>query len=221
MTNLPDTPAAQAHLTESQLFAVAFDGETLTAGQSRHLASCADCRTAMAVWQTLDRELAVARLSNVSDNALARYQTIFETAKVNATGVNATGVVQWFGQFTDAIKASVMWNGHARLTMQVVRNGSAVGYRMLYGTELAEIELMIEPVGEQFKIEGEVLPLQTADSLLPVWLELHKRNGPLRFSGESDSHGRFHIPAMDSGAYTLYMIPAEGAAMLVDTVELA
>ncbi|MCB0062877.1 MAG: hypothetical protein KDE19_12215 [Caldilineaceae bacterium] len=217
MTNLLEPQMLpQAHLTEEQLLAIAFDASTSSATERDHLAQCPACQATVRVYQALDRELLVAKLSQLSAAAQERYQALFATARVNATSI-----ADRFAQFADAVKASVMWNGHARLATGGVRNASTTSYRMLYGTELAEIELMIEPVGHGFRIEGELLPLQSPEAILPIWLELYQVAGSVRFSGESDSEGRFHIPPMEPGAYMLYLLPPQGTPMLIDTLELA
>jgi hypothetical protein len=216
MTNLAEAQTPQDHLTELKLVSIAFDRVDPSATEAAHLTICPDCQALLTTYTTLDRELLVAKLSQVLAATQERYYTLFEPNRVNATGI-----VNRLAQFADAVKASIMWNGHARLAADGVRSASTTSYRMLYGTELAEIELMIEPVGKQFKIEGELLPLQGPDTVLPVWLEVHQGIGNILFSGESDHEGRFHIPAMDAGAYVLYLVPPQGAPMLIDALELA
>lgn len=216
MTNFPETPTAQEHIHEDRLLVLAFANASTAASEATHLARCTDCRARLQEYALLERELLVAKLSEPSAAAQQRYAAMFEHARVNATGI-----VERLAQFADAVKASVMWNGHARLAADGVRSASTTSYRMLYGTEQAEIELLVEPVGGHFKIEGELLPLQGPEAALPVWLELYQADGHVSFSGESDGEGRFHIPAMAPGEYALYLVPPVGSPMLIEALELS
>ncbi len=225
MTNSDFTTNAAHHLTEEQLFGVAFSVSPLSAIESAHLAACTLCQTQLAKVQLLSRELAVAKWSEPSTAAKERYAALFETARTN-TATPLTAINSWLGALAETVKASVMWNGRDQLLAQGVRNASTASYRLLYSTEQAEIELLIEPVAGHFKVEGELLPMQQEGQILPVLLELYE--GPLSapagsaiFSGESDDEGRFHIPPMPAGAYSLCLVPPQGAIIVVDPLELA
>lgn len=220
--NLPD------HLTDEQLQTVVCEENALSAADRAHLDACPACGQRFAAMQLLDDELLVARLSEPSAAAKERYHSLFRATEVNATGPIAAVAAQIAG-FADAVKASVMWNGRERLALQGVRSAAAASYRMLYSTKQAEIELMIEPVADNFKIEGELLPLDlpvdAEEEPFPVLWEVYEGSAaavdrtPI-FVGESDRDGRFHIPPMPAGAYTIYMIPVEGDALLIESLEL-
>ncbi len=213
--NMNPNAQRSVHLTEEQLIAVAVEDLLPTPLESTHLADCVACQERLAVYQSMARELLIAKASTVSTAAQERYIALFQSPQENRAGI-ADRLVQ----LADAVKASIMWNGHARLAMDGVRSASATSYRMLYGTDFAEIELLIEPAGSGFNIEGELVPLQAPERLLPVALEVHRGQGNVLFQGESDEEGRFQIPAMNAGTYSLFLIPVNGKAVLIDKLEL-
>lgn len=215
MTTNPESQSTQDHMTEERICAVALDGAPVSSQEEAHLTQCATCQSTLNSYNTMARELLIAKLSQPSPTAEERYVSLFAEY-----AVNATGITDRLAQFADAIKASVMWNGRERLMAAGVRNASTTSYRMLYGSTMAEIELLVEPIGAQFKIEGELLPLQAHERVLPVWLELHDQGGDLAYSGESSAEGRFHIPAMAPGEYSLYLLPPEGAPVYIESLEL-
>ncbi|HRW07439.1 MAG TPA: hypothetical protein P5121_20190 [Caldilineaceae bacterium] len=224
MTSSASTPNLSAHLAEDLLQTVALGELVLSTAERAHLDQCVSCRQRWAAIELLQEELAVARLSAPSATAHERYLALFREADVNATDPLTT-FAGYLGHLADAVVAAVMWNGRERLALQGVRNMATTSYRMLYSTEQAEIELLIEPAAGNFSIEGEVLPLGK-EVLFPVLVEVHERHTNTayytpRFSTESDDDGRFHIPPMPAGAYALYLAPTSGTALMIDPLELA
>ncbi len=223
MTISASTPYSANHLTDEKLHELAFSASALAASERDHLAGCTACQAQLAELQLLSRELQVAKWSQPSQAAKERYAALFDEAQVSAKPQSALS--SWLNTFADTVRASVMWNGRDRLVAQGIRNASSASYRMLYSTGQAEIELLIEPVAGHFKVEGELLPMQTDGAILPVLLELYRSRGsaidstPI-FSGESDDDGRFHIPPMPAGEYSLCLVPPEGMTMLIDALEL-
>ncbi|MCB0187584.1 MAG: hypothetical protein KDE31_25120 [Caldilineaceae bacterium] len=218
------TPNLPEHLAEEQLFTIAC-GELKPAESAQaHLYSCQQCQEQLAAIELVLLELEVARLSEPSPHAVERYLALFREVDVNATGPLAA-VVSHAAFFADAIKVAVMWNGRERLALQGVRTVGTASYRMLYSTEEAEIELMVEPVAGDFKIEGELLPVTAERQLFPLLLEIHDRSRhsgisiPV-FTGESDDEGRFHVPPIPAGEFAIYLAPVDGQALVIESLEL-
>ena len=224
MNNSDFTTNAANHLTDEQLHEVAFSASPLSAIDSAHLAACTICQTQLAKLQLLSRELAVAKWSEPSQAAKERYAALFDNTQTS-TPTPSPAINSWLNTLTETVKALVMWNGRDRLAAQGVRNASTASYRMLYSAGQIEIELLIEPVSSQFKVEGELLPNQSEAQILPVLLELYRGqrrapDGTPIFSGESSGEGRFHIPPMPTGIYSLYLVPPQGAIIVIDPLEL-
>lgn len=225
MTSTSPHSQDSPHLKDTVLLAVVFDQQALSAADRSHLDGCALCQQQLATLQQLADELQIAKASEPSAAATARYLALFETVQVQAAAPLAK-LAEQVANLADAVRAAVMWNGRERLAMQGVRSAAATSYRMLYSTEHAEVELMVEPVAGQFKVEGELLPLTNEREALPVYLELFAQQAagadyvPI-YTGESDQEGRFHIPPMPAGAYSLHLVPPKGRALLIDALELA
>lgn len=223
MTNPASTPNTANHLTDEQLHEVAFSASALAAIDSAHLATCAICQRQLAKVQLLSRELAVAKWSEPSPAAKERYAALFELVQAS-TPTPFPAINSLISALAETVKATVAWNGRDQLVAQGVRNASTASYRMLYSTGQVDIELLIEPVAGQFKVEGELLPTEVEGQLLPVLLELYRGqlsapDGASIFNGESDDEGRFHIPPMAAGAYSLCLVPPEGAIIVIDLLE--
>lgn len=200
------------HLAEDLLYTIAFDRLQPDTTAAAHLADCGQCRAQLAELTTLAAALALAQHSAPSAQALHSYNALF--AQVQAAP-------HPFAQLLETIRATVAWNGRAQAYAQGVRNASATGYRMLYTTSQAEVELLIEGRDGAFTIEGEILPAAAEQAVQPMWIELHQADGtPIR-AGESDDQGRFQLATLPAGHYTLYLLPPTGAALLLEALELA
>jgi len=231
MTFSTSTQTLSEHLTDEQLQAIICEKASLSVDERAHLNVCSGCEHRFAAMQLLDQELQISRMSLPSTAMKERYYSLLRETQVNATKPIAAiaAIVAEIAGFADAIKAAVMWNGRDRLAMGGVRNATAASYRMLYSTKQAEIELMVEPIAGNFKIEGELLPVDLPvdedKQLFPVLWEVYASPATAThpmpiFVGESDRDGRFHIPPMPAGAYTIYMAPIEGDALLIEPLEL-
>lgn len=201
------------HLDQDRLYAFAFDGEQPDGAATTHLAGCAACRAQLAELTALATNLALARQSTPSEAALSRYTQLFAQIPAQPSPL---------ASFIETIRASVLWNGREQSQTQGLRTAGPAGYRLLYATPQAEVELLVEPHDGTFTLEGEVLPIQEGAPLLPMWLELQEQPaGTLIQTGESDAQGRFRLSGLPAGVYALYLLPPTGAALLLETLELA
>ncbi len=200
------------HLDQDQLYAFAFDSDQPDGAATAHLAGCGTCRAQLAELTALATNLALARQSRPSEAALSRYTQLFTQIPAQPSRL---------ASLIETIRASVLWNGREQSQAQGLRTAGPAGYRLLYATPQAEVELLVEQHDGTFTLEGEVLPLQTDAPLLPMWLELQQPAGTLIQTGESDGQGRFRLTGLPAGAYALYLLPPTGAALLLEALELA
>ena len=204
------------HLAQDQLYAFAFDGVQPGAVATAHLADCTECRAQLAELTVLAAGLAVARQSTPSAAALQRYNQLFAQAPAPKSRL---------ANLIETIRASVLWNGREQAQAQGVRNAALTGYRLLYATPQAEVELLVEQRDGNFTLDGEVLPIASTTQetlpLLPMWLELQQPDGTPLVTGESDEYGRFRFADLPTGNYALYLLPPTGAALLLEALELA
>jgi len=200
------------HLAEDLRYAIAFDGLQPDAATAAHLADCKECQAQLTHLTTLAAALAVAQRSAPSEQALATYQALFAEASPTASPLT---------RLLATLRATLTWDSRAQVYAQGVRNAGATGYRLLYTTAQAEVELFIEEHDGTFTIEGEVLPTAAEQAMSPIWYELHQTDGAPSHTGESDARGRFQLTLLPAGRYTLYLLPPTGAALLLDELELA
>lgn len=201
-----------AHLNEEIFYAWVFDGSTPNAAESSHLAECPTCQGQLATIQQLAGALNVAKASEPSPAALARYAQLYTQVQ------QAPSFTQRLSEF---IVAQLQWDGRRQPAWQGVRNTQVASYRLLYATAEAEIELLVAPREGRFQIEGEVVPLADGATLLPARCELHaSSNAELIDTTACAADGRFHLAQVPSGQYRLAFIPDSGPTLVIDQLEL-
>lgn len=201
-----------AHLNEEFFYAWVFDGSTPSAAESSHLATCSTCQGQLAAIQQLAGALQVAKASEPSPAALARYAQLYTQIQ------QAPSLTQ---RLRELIVAQLQWDGRRQPAWQGVRNTQVASYRLLYATAEAEIELLVAPREGRFQIEGEVVPLADGARLLPARCELHESsNAELIDTAACAADGRFHLAQVPSGQYRLAFVPDSGPTIVIDQLEL-
>lgn len=201
-----------AHLNEEVFYAWVFGGSTPSVAERSHLAECILCQGQLAAIQQLASELTVAKASEPSPAALARYLQLYAQVQ------QAPSLPQRLAEF---MVAQLQWDGRRQPAWQGVRNTQVASYRLLYATADAEIELLVAPREGRFQIEGEVVPLDDTITLLPARCELYEsRSMELIATAECTPDGRFHLAQVPIGQYRLSFVPASGPATVIDKLEL-
>lgn len=201
------------HIAEDIFYQWVLDRLPLSAAAQRHLDACATCKATLAAVQQLAQELQIVQASTPSAEALARYSQLYDQVE------QAPSLAQ---RVTSFLTATLQWDGRQQPAWQGVRNAAALHYRLLYMTPRVEVELMVEPRGGRFNVEGELLSLADNDELFPALLDLQEANtGRTVMETESDDEGRFHLPAIPSGHYTLWITPPTGAPLLLEGFEIS
>lgn len=205
------------HLDPELLYSAAIDAAPLTAEAAEHLASCATCRAAVAELQTLARDLAVIRASEPSPAALERYYAVYIHVQQQPSGLGAI----W-----QNLKAMLVWDSRQEPALQGVRSAAAgsPSFRLLYATDQAEIEMLVEPEGEVFRTQGEIIPQddeETASSAVaPALIQWIDRDGLVRYETESDARGLFSQRNIAPGTYRLSIVSAVSPIIEIEALEI-
>jgi hypothetical protein len=197
------------HLTEDELYMLAFDGAAVVTGAAAHLAGCNACRQALADLGVLAGELTIARRSQPSASAMQHYASLFAAIQRQPSRLQ---------QAWQVVRAALAWDSRQQPALAGVRSAAAAGYRLLYTAPAAEIELLVEPSQGQRRIDGEVALEDGASA--PALVQLLAADGAPQQETATDAFGRFHLGAVAPGAYTLLVTPAAGPALAVDGLEL-
>jgi hypothetical protein len=201
------------HIAEEEFYQWVFDKLMLSTASRDHLEECAACKAKLADVQRLAQELQVARASEPSAAALARYQQLYDQVE------QAPSVAQRLATY---LTATLQWDGRRQPAWQGLRSTAALHYRLLYMTARAEVELLVEPQAGRFRVIGEVLPLEDEDDLFPALLELQDPDsGRTVAETESNEEGHFRLSAVPAGHYTLLIIPPTGTSLLLEGLEIS
>ena len=201
-----------AHLTEANFYEWVFDGSAPSTAERSHLEQCTACQAQLAGLYQLAGALQIARASEPSPAALARYAQLYPQVQ------QAPSFAQ---RLTEFIVAQLQWDGRQQPAWQGVRNTQVASYRLLYATAQAEIELLVAPREGRFQIEGEVIPRTEPTTLLPARCELHdSTRAELIDTTDCQADGRFHLAYVPTGQYRLAFVPANGPTLVIDDLEL-
>jgi hypothetical protein len=204
------------HLPPYLLFAVAFDSQPLESDAEQHLAVCDACRQDLKDLRALAQELSVMRASQPSAAALDRYYA----AQAHIQQQPSRLATVW-----RSITAILAWDSRQQPALQGVRSGAgSAAYRLLYATEQAEVELLIEPEGRAFRTQGEIIAngeLQAADTpLTPALIQWIDPKGDVRYETESDASGLFSLRNIAPGTYRLSIVSAASDIIEIEALEI-
>lgn len=196
-----------SHLTTEQRFQAAFErtpGAEDTA-QTAHLAACQPCRDEVAQLRALAQELQLLQRSTPSAEALARYADSFAQVETRPSATQ---------RLLEQIRAVLRWDSRQQPALQGLRSGGTTAYRQLFGTEAFELELLVEPQPQHYRLQGELIPAG-ADALpAPVLVQLVDGAGR-EWLAETEAGGRFHFDRLPGGVYRMTV-----TALTADLFEL-
>lgn len=187
-------------------------------------------------------ELHVARLSQPTDEAIAKYHQLAEQIE------RQPGTSLW-----QVIKATLAWDSRNQMAAQGARGVNTGNYRMVYATEQTEVEIMIESQTRRNYIEGDIVSLEQSSEqpsepsaaqtpALITLLSSHSNQGldnqgldnhgldndradtpssSKQYEVESDSNGRFRFENIDSGFYDMQLLLLNGSLIEINDIELA
>jgi hypothetical protein len=211
------------HLAEARMMGDIWDGVALTPEERDHLERCRECQNHFAALVQLRDDFEVARRSEMLPEVEERYFAVFaqvgQIARQDGAGRRLLGDL--VGSLAEWVTALPLWDSRDQAFAAGVRNGNRSSYRVLYGTDTTEIELMIEPQNGLLRVVGELMD-ETADGqsgLALVELMVAEGTG-VALETESDGTGRFQLDHVPPGNYTLIITPRYSQVMVIKPLEL-
>jgi hypothetical protein len=199
------------HLDPEQLYSSVFDRAPLGGEDEQHLATCPACRQALADLSELAIELATARASQPSLVALDHYYELFTQVRP----APARGLAFW-----RSLTAMLAWDSRQQPSLQGVRSGGAGNaFRLLYATEQAEVEILVEPEGHLFRTQGEIVTLDDL-AMTPALIQWFDAGGSVRYETESDPSGLFSLRNIAPGTYRLSIVSAASDIIEIEALEI-
>lgn len=205
-------PIFTKHLTEEQLYSQLIDGVDLSEEQSTHLHECADCRALHTEITSMLRELWIARRSQPSAKALQTYQQAFSQVQQ----APSIAVQMW-----QALRAHLLLDSRVEGLATGIRSANPTRYRLLYTTDQADVELLVEPVRRQRRLEGEILSLSDTEPVAPALVQVYDADAQKTVrEAESDERGRFVLDSVEPGRYQLLITSLHGVSLQIDELEI-
>lgn len=196
------------HLSEARLYELHLDSMPLSAVESEHLAGCEACAARSAQVASLARSFALVRRSRLAREAYPRLYALYDQVQSRSLGRRLGAWVS------------------ARLTLDTRTASAAAGlrgaagaYRLLYSTDAADVELMVERAQGALRVEGEVLPLRAEHETLPVLVQLESAAGIVA-EMETNSEGRFALEKVAPGSYRLWLAFAGAGDVIIEELEI-
>lgn len=200
------------HLTDTRLDALIFGALPLAQDETAHVQECALCRSRIDAYTLLRQEFAIARRSQPSAEQLDRYSHIFRETL-------APDFVQRLGSFLNSLRLSLVLD--SRQQALGLRRAAGFGHRLLYSSDEVDVELLLEPEGEGWRIDGDVLPFAPQTIGTPYLLELQSDGAAAgNYSVQSEASGRFRLTDVPSGRYHLLLTPTHGPVIEIPSLEI-
>lgn len=204
------TDVSTAHLSLEQFDQYVWGGEQLVAEAAAHLSLCSHCQQELASLRNLAAELDIARRSQPSAAALARYQQLF----------TPTPQPSYLDRLITWVQAQLVWDGRRQFAVQGARGGARPSYRLIYASTTSDVELLITPYPTTFGIEGEFLVAgNTLSTRALIQLE-PQGESDITHEVETTNGGRFRLDHVAPGRYTLWITPEQGSALQIQGLEL-
>jgi hypothetical protein len=203
------------HLDEGRLIELVLDGKALSPAEQDHLSLCPECLKEFRELAQLQEELAVARMSEMSPQAERRLFSLF-------TQIGKENPIQHLlGTLAAWVNALPLWDSRQQAASVAVRNGSRSSYRLLFGAQETEVELMVEPQNGLLYIMGEIMVAETDGTNALALIELMAAaDAKSALETESDSRGRFALEKVRPGRYVMTITPRYSPMIVIEPLEL-
>jgi hypothetical protein len=207
------------HLAEARLIEALWDGGALSVEEEHHLSLCADCRRQLATLTVLRDELNIAGQSNLSQAAEDRLVAIFALAGKEAA--QSKPLQSLVGALVEWVQALPLWDSRQQALAAGVRGAANTSYRLLFGADGSEVELMVEPRNGMLRVVGEFMAPEHEGVSGQALIELvGAKNANWVLETESDASGRFALEKILPGTYSLTITPRHSPIMMIDALEL-
>jgi len=200
------------HLLDTRLDAYLFDAVSLTQDESAHVDACPICRARFDAGILLRDELQIARRSQPTPAQTARYARLFVEEHSQSVGQRLASLLQ-------SLRLGLVLDTRQAAPALGVRGVAGFGHRLLYSSDQVDVELLLEPEGANWYIDGDVLPFEPDSITAPYLVELQgsgstaQSSAALRYHVESATSGRFRLMDIPPGQYDLSLTPARGPAI--------
>jgi hypothetical protein len=200
-----------SHLTLEQLYAVILDHNPLQADAEQHLAECKACRRLYDDLNLLVQELAISRAGHVSHETIERYAALFPHIRQQPSRLDT---------FWCRFRAVLAWDSRQQPALEGVRSAAATAsYRLLYASEQAEIELLVERDGHLFRVQGEIVA-PDGRAAAPALVQWFDPDGTLHCETRSGPGGQFAVRGLTAGRYQIAIVFASGDSIDIEAVEI-
>jgi len=157
-------------------------------------------------------------LSQVSPAAEQRLFAIFDEV---AGGRSQSPMQKLWGALADWVKAMPLLDTRQQASPAGIRNANRSSYRMLFGTDETEIELMVEPKNGLLRVMGEVMVADRSGANGLALIELSASpDAKSALETESDAEGRFALEQVPPGIYFMTITPRYSQAVVIEALEL-
>lgn len=200
------------HLSEEQIYQYIFNNTNLEQVEVNHLAACDQCQQQVQQLQILYQELSIAQHSQPTQSTLSAYYQLFDQVQ-REPSILGRGLA-W-------LRAQLQWDSRQQPALQGVRGASSPTYRLLYSSDVADIDLLVEARNGSRWIEGEIVPLEASELQLPALLQVSNLlNSDSIYEVESDTNGRFRIESILPGTYSFALVPRQGTNLQIEQLKL-
>lgn len=216
------------HLQEELLIGHLLDGAALAASAQNHLSTCFECQQRLAALSLLRDDLVVARASEVRPEAEERLFALFGEAV--SLGQVAQGH-SLLGRLAEWIDALPLWDSRQQALAVGTRSAGGArssgqsSYRLLFGANDAEVELMVEPQDGVLRVVGELMmnadeaALGSSNGVALVEL-MTSLDAKKSVEVESDADGRFAFEEVLPGSYVMTITPRSSSSLICVSLEL-
>ncbi|GEM_PF-1535796 len=206
------------HLSDERLLQLHLDEQALLPPEEAHLESCPTCQTLYAQYAALAEDLALARRSRPSAQALARYYRLFQE-------IPRSSLAQRVERALRAVILGLGFDSRQQAALGVRRAAEGLGYRLLFSGDQADLELYVEPTGDTRRLEGALILGEDLGIEGPFWVELRPipEGAPSPYPAQESSRpvavtlsrpdGYFRIRDVRPGRYRLALTPTRGAVL--------
>lgn len=211
------------HLNEQRMLAKVLDGALLTKEEQAHLAQCVSCQKEYATLTLLQEEFTVARQSQLSPALETRLVELFAEAGRDTQRQNPqqSSIGNVLGALTEWVHALPLWDGRQQAGALGIRNAARTSYRLLFGAQETEVELMVESHNGLLRVMGEVMVPEVAGHNGLALIELMRYADAKRaLEAESDEYGRFALESVTPGSYVMTVLPRYSQMIVIEPLEL-
>jgi hypothetical protein len=164
-------------------------------------------------------EFEIARTSAVSPAAEQRLFAIFDEVAGGQT--RQSPAQKLWGALTGLVKAMPLLDSRRQMSPVGVRSANRSTYRILFGTDETEIELMVEPANGLLRVMGELMfaDRDGANGLALIELAA-SASAVTAMETESDVEGRFALEKVPPGVYLMTITPRYSQPIVIEALEL-